>query len=402
MNHTLNSPEEESLFAFGDQPNSRPSNELEATLRRVQRASGVDTAGSSTIPADIKQQIWEDLMSTNATTMGTAAALVSNGATRSGGANSAPLRERTHRPRPSNTAARALLAVNTLLAAALILALAAGIWRATGGINVGFSDDDGPNQPSIPFGGAVTQVDDGIDLPTAEDCTVEPLTVDEVLWYVSDIEEASYSSDIASPGPIPTEFVPATNPPNFVSNHPSQEDLNAVAETQRMLTACVLADSYFQVWALLEPYLVRDDAQYVLPPLTGEADARAILEDLESNGPGNLDEGEGASLPGSGVFGSLINKAKFNPPESQGIWLLDTDPANSWQPHQRIIIAGYATYNEDGTLLHEASSIFENIEGTPVAGSNIGVIDRLGCSFEFIWNEARQKWLVSSGPTCMG
>ena len=27
---------------------------------------------------------------------------------------------------------------------------------------------------------------DPADVPTAEDCTVEPLTVDEVLWYVKD------------------------------------------------------------------------------------------------------------------------------------------------------------------------------------------------------------------------
>lgn len=58
-----NTPEEDALFAFGDDPTAIPTNDLERTVRRLQRASGVDKAtASSSIPTDLKHQIWEDLM----------------------------------------------------------------------------------------------------------------------------------------------------------------------------------------------------------------------------------------------------------------------------------------------------------------------------------------------------
>lgn len=57
-----NTPDEDTLFAFGDDPNASPGNDLEGTMRRVQRASRVNSATSSSIPPDLKHQIWEDLM----------------------------------------------------------------------------------------------------------------------------------------------------------------------------------------------------------------------------------------------------------------------------------------------------------------------------------------------------
>ncbi len=57
-------PDEDALFAFGDDPNAAPAYDLEATVRLVQHATGLDAARSSSIPTDLKHQIWEDLMHT--------------------------------------------------------------------------------------------------------------------------------------------------------------------------------------------------------------------------------------------------------------------------------------------------------------------------------------------------
>ncbi len=57
-----NTPDEDALFAYGDDPHAAPANDLERTVRRLQRAAGVDTATPSSIPTDLKHQIWEDLM----------------------------------------------------------------------------------------------------------------------------------------------------------------------------------------------------------------------------------------------------------------------------------------------------------------------------------------------------
>jgi hypothetical protein len=293
-------------------------------------------------------------------------------------------------------------AINALLAAALILAVATGIWRANGGVNLGFGDD-GPNQPTIPFGGVI-QDDGSIDpaeLPTADDCTVEPLTVDEVLWYVTDPYEAFYGSgDIASPGPMPTEIVPATppatNPPSYVPGPPSPEDLDAAAETQRMWMACVLADSYFQVWALEDPFFVQRQVTAVLPPLTGEDEARTILEYLQDNGPST----EPAKEPGDEDL--FVSFALRGYPGFGGVHLLDTDPANSWQDAPTIITSGYVAYNEDGTVKRQ-TSIFETGYGTPVAPDSNGFLflPPGDCdSFYMTWNEGRALWLVGGAPNC--
>lgn len=57
-----NTPDEDALFAFGDDLNAAPANDLEATVRRLQRATSLEPHTASSIPTDLKRQIWEDLM----------------------------------------------------------------------------------------------------------------------------------------------------------------------------------------------------------------------------------------------------------------------------------------------------------------------------------------------------
>ncbi|MDQ3656877.1 MAG: hypothetical protein M3457_17620 [Chloroflexota bacterium] len=327
---------------------------------------------------------WEDFM--HSQSIGTAAELVS-----ARSSASRPIRL-PNTARPSNWDR----AFSTTLVAAIVLALSTGIWRASSGTPFGFGDGP-PDSPGIPFGGQVAQDDSGdidpADLPTAEDCTVEPLTIDEVIWYIQEPREAVYSTDLASPGPLPTEVVPATppatNPSNDEAGPASPEDLAGAAETQRMLMACILADSHFQMWALFDPGWVRQQVLADLPALTGEDEARAILEEVEETGTGPVY----TFYPPSEL--SLLGTI----PDG-GAQLLDTDPANSWIVAEMYITAGYITYDADGTML-ETSNAFANRLGTPVDPDRALLVGDLTCtSYDFTWNEARSMWLVMGTPGC--
>lgn len=306
----------------------------------------------------------------------------------------------THDFAPTRTVARHRhawdRAFSAVFIAGIVLALSTGIWRASDGTLFGLSEGP-PESPGIPFGGQVAQDDSNpVDLPTAEDCTVEPLTIDEVIWYIQEPLEALYSTDNVSPGPLPTEIdlatPPATNPPNYEPRPATEEELAGAAETQRMLMACTLANSYFQIWGLLDPFQVREYVTSILPPLTGEDEARAILEELEQTGTA----GEGPVYlfypPSEISFLGVI-------PEG-GAQLLSTDPANSWSEAEGQVTAGYITYAADGSVV-ETTSIFANRLGTPVGTGEIPLAGGSSCSsYSFTLNEARGMWLVTSAPTC--
>ena len=252
-----------------------------------------------------------------------------------------------------------------------------------------------------------------VDLPTAEDCTVEPLTVDEVLWYVTDPFSATESIDIYHPAPEPTMYLEPTSLPGFTSAIPTDEptgatpqptlttepyfepgfantdQLSAVAATQRVWMACVLADSYFQKWALEDPGFVRQQVLEALPVLTGEDEARIILEELEANGPSSRYDIEG-------LFYSF---SVLQYPGMGGIQLVDQTPDNSWASTADNVAVGYVRYNTAG----EAIDISDVFQGRGLDGDHgSGFLGYgAGCSdFQFARNIARDTWLVTSVPAC--
>lgn len=133
-------------------------------------------------------------------------------------------------------------AANVLLIAAVVLALAAGLWRAADNLGFGIGSQP-PDDQSIPFGGALPQDGDGdtnalvpvatvpVDLetssipyPTADECVVEPMTREEVIQHfqmanmATAPESASYEQAI----------------------EPSGEDVAAIMQTFREWQACGL------------------------------------------------------------------------------------------------------------------------------------------------------------------
>ena len=85
-----------------------------------------------------------------------------------------------------------------------------------------------------------------------------------------------------------------------------------------MLTACVQADSYFQVWALLDPWTVREIVLGHFPPLPGADEARGYLETLKQNGPAGEDVRETGRFL-NGTFYSMANAAQFAPAQGHDL-----------------------------------------------------------------------------------
>lgn len=241
--------------------------------------------------------------------------------------------------------------INSMLAAALILALATGILRAGGGFDLRFGngDNDGNGSPTQ-LAGLVTQVATPatpevlarVELPTAADCTVEPLTVDQVLEIYQDPVGTylrNQSTGVREPTPADVAAVvqsraEATALADLGKPVP-QEIMNEVISAQRQWTACVIKGAYFQAWALTFPGTVQEELRNILPPSASLNEARAALEELEETG--NI----GGVPPISGRYNAdtvlLIN------PESSQARL-----SRSLDGNVQMVSSGYVAYNSEG------------------------------------------------------
>ncbi len=133
-------------------------------------------------------------------------------------------------------------AANVLLIAGVVLALAAGLWRAADMPRFGIGSQP-PDDQSIPFGGVLPQDDDGdtnalvpvatvpadletssIPYPTADECVVEPMTREEVIEHFQMANMATAPESAHYERPI----------------EPSDEDAAAIMRTFREWQACGL------------------------------------------------------------------------------------------------------------------------------------------------------------------
>jgi len=325
------------------------------------------------------------------------------------------------------------------LAGLLIVMIGTGIWRATDGFNGGnfggdqqaaFAPDTRVWTPEASEATPKPEEDRAL-LPTAEECTVEPLTVDDVLWYIDDPLGAMMSRDMdqvatpdssiesapmeptvppdgfivdgelvwATPGSeqdLPPDPLVASPPPVFTPGPASPEQLAAVAEVQRMWMACVLADSTFQRWALESPLLVLQQVMPLLPTFTTPDEARQILENVEAGG----------EMEPSDDFWNQPN-ASYLMITSEGFPALDTiaviDPttAESWTGDDRTITVGYTSHHEPGNGQVYVYESELTVAGTPIAESGDLRPEFDSCfAFEFTWFPVRAQVLVSNVPHC--
>ena len=318
--------------------------------------------------------------------------------------------------------------LNVALAAVLILAIGTGLWRAAdrpGFLNDG--NDPGGNQvtgfvpdttvwtpePADATPGPATER--GL-LPTAEECTVEPLTVDEVLWYVADPAGASRSRDMEPPGTpatvnqtatateavdqLPVDPFVASPPPVYTPGPASPEQLAGIAEVQRMWMACVLADSPFQRWALQSPELVAYEAGTLFPAFASEDDARQILEEVEATGEMEPSD-DFWNRPNASWL--MITSQGF--PTGYTIALVIPETAYSWTEDGRTFTVSYTDYPMENAPDYGAREAHESVwPETPGPGTETPDSPEQqlgGCSsFELTWFEGRAQLLVSYIPHC--
>jgi len=186
--------------------------------------------------------------------------------------------------------------INGMLAAALVLSLSTGIWRAGSVFNLEFGGGGNgspsrlaglDNQDATPDASASGRV----TLPTAEECTVTPLTIDEVIEILKDpvgTYVTNQTAGAATPA-APEATVEAERRATAIAldefgGPVPQEIMDEVAATQRQWVACVMKGSYFHVWALMYPGTVHDEITRVLPLFTSEEETRAMLTELERAG----------------------------------------------------------------------------------------------------------------------
>lgn len=288
------------------------------------------------------------------------------------------------------TSRPARLASNILLATIVLAVLLAGAWRAADSFRSG-----PPEEPStIPFGAFIQDNATPaapLDLPTATDCTIEPLTVDDVLWYITD----PYASQKKSPDAEPLANFPFQDPATPpATNEPlgpaSQEDLDEMVATQRMWMACVLADSPFQVWATVSPDVVGRMLAVTFPPLTSEEDARVMLEALAAG------TWEAAMAPNyfPGFLGSScfdIAVISSDPTRSYGLDLVAAVPEGTASRSAYYVVD---TLWSDGPMTNTGYA-------TPASAERMDIgLQGEANLFVLRWNDARQAWMIESWPGC--
>lgn len=327
----------------------------------------------SSATTDRLDQIWEHVVATSGTaTVATVGAIPDSNPERyrhAGRTTSSRIGQRWHS------------AINGVLAAVLILGLTFGIWKTFGNLNGGGSEE--PTQlsallnqegtpeneptPTVEMLGTPAPVAIE-DLPAAEDCTVEPLTVDEVLEIVDFDTTIGRNSVYGLEGASAYVGSGAEDQPIDTRDTLNPETHNLVSGVLWEWNACVMADSWFQVWALMPAGSIRGMVTETLYPVYVTRDeGRVLLERVQA-------EGKAGNLQLPSVTWSL----------ELGIELVDPDPANSrFADYPGAVRAGFLTYDTDGVLIAEAP-----------------VDSELYCQRHFTdifrWSPVERRWLFTT------
>lgn len=176
--------------------------------------------------------------------------------------------------------------INRFLSIAAVLALliagASTAWMNRG--NLGFGGGDGPSGPTqlaaitLPSGQTV-QI--AYEVPTKEDCTVAPLTVDEVMtklrtrgWPMPTKPAGTPPPDVITTPDSASAMIPA--------DHYDAQTFEALKAAQKQWLACSLYGSPFQRWALESNEFVQKEFQAAYMPVFDLTAIEADLTKLEA------------------------------------------------------------------------------------------------------------------------
>lgn len=385
MHNPESSPDDirdaDNLFAYVDrlvdgQP-AIPTTNLERTAQRIHAAAGPGL--NAALPHTRRTDLWSDIMHTMPQ-------------------STAPATTPGHRIAERWTPPRWNAVANGALAAALVLALVAGFWRFGDlpGTGNGSGDDNDGAQFAAQTGEATAEVgapgdtpdaadprptaeltdEPAITMPTAADCTVDPLTVGEVLAIVDSPEAASRApiymvEDAYGFGVDQTR--------TFVANEPPpQKTMNEIATSHFLYMACAMTGDWFRVWALSDPSLVyRDVVEGLYPTYITRQDARILLEEL-------LKEGRAGGLPylaehlGGFDYSEMVNN---DPASSKAVAILDDGTPVD-------VMVGTAGYTADGRKIKDSErSISSEHAANPVIAY-----------LQYVWSFEQERWLLFEGP----
>jgi hypothetical protein len=389
-------------------PNDETSND-DPESRQLRQAAGQfhDLAGRVDAvmgdPATNKRldHIWENVMMNTQAPAVTAA--IGPGGVISGGS--------AGRTNPLFARHRWPSIVNSLVAAALILGLGFGMWQTFQGLSGGngpeptqfaglvqgdptetagptevpatvapdstpsgeLTGGDGGEPTVVPEGSAAESTPTVVpqvgpyDPPTAEDCKVEPLTVDEVLAIV---DSYAVGGDLVNL-PETVEVPDVAREQGTVNNvNPNKATMDTIMAVHREWMACAMAKSQFQMWALTSEFTIATEVTNRIYPLyRTREEGRALLEELRDHG-------------------TINSEPYFFPVDAVDI---DPDPGNSVQLSDGLIQLGWVRYDHFGNVVKsESSSYAELIRQTPFSGQSFYVYtwDRVEGGWEIYDNDA--------------
>jgi hypothetical protein len=182
-------------------------------------------------------------------------------------------------------------AINLVLTAVLILGLGFGAWQTWSTWNTNGGGDPQPTaelaalqpeaSPDTGYGVYGTPIDVNLIAPTAEECMVEPMTVDEVMAAldgvgINDQVMPDGSLDMTGSG---------VDPADFTVGPPSQQTFDQIVAVQREWRACIIAGDWMRVLALMHPQWIQTHLPDLAFPLFRSRDeAVAILQSIAETG----------------------------------------------------------------------------------------------------------------------
>jgi hypothetical protein len=302
------------------------------------------------------------------------------------------------------------LASNIALAIVLLITIGLGVWRAGG---QGDGDPSrfaamAPETRTMPAEGTPPATPETLRMPTAADCTVAPLTVDDVIRYIDDPGAVIRGdADTLATGDVPS--TPGVDPlvsspvANVAPGPASPAQLARMAEVQWQWMACVLANSPFQRWALESPELVASEVEPMFPNFVTENEARTILAEVQRTGV--IEPHEDFWKKPNATFHTItgqgfpygMDRTKENP-TGQVLALIDQNPANSITADGRTFTVGYIVYIPSGTALHSSEPELSTDPADIYEDQN--QLFNSCFAFEMTWYPERDWLLVSDFPSC--
>lgn len=227
---------------------------LSATFHQLDRLDARTVVGGA--DTRLQAHCWEEIMHATIPTTATVSPTFSpsslNGASPSRPARTLAPQSRSQ-PSRIGGFARISPVLNVAMAALLVVVLGFSAWSLMGTRFGGLGD--GPDGTEVPAGVASLAAQDlpatpaaQSLLPTADECTIQPLTVDEVMARVKgQFPGGEVDASVSEGSPV------TYGSPPVKGGTPQQSDLEAIAKVQREFVACSIKGSLLQVWAFYAP-----------------------------------------------------------------------------------------------------------------------------------------------------